>query len=61
MIVMYDLLLYLFKLDIFVNKRTKRLIRRFLKRRDDHEIDEEAVHFFLETHDHRDSTLWAVR
>lgn len=57
MIVMYDLLLYLFKLDISVNKRTKRLIRQSFKRRDNHEINEEAVHFLLEIHDHRDSTL----
>jgi hypothetical protein len=56
-IVMYGLLLYLFKLGISVNKRTKRLIRRSLKRRGDHGVGEEAVHFFLGTHDHRDPTL----
>jgi hypothetical protein len=56
-IVMYGLLLYLFKLGISVNKRTKRLIRRSLKRRGDHRVGEEAVHFLLGTHDHRDPTL----
>ena len=61
MIVMYDLLLYLFKLNIFVNKQTKRLIRWSFKHKDDHEINEEAVHFLLEIYDYKDLTLWAIR
>ncbi len=56
-IVMYGLLLYLSKLGISVSKRTKRLIRLSLKRRGDHGVGEEAVHFLLGTHDHRDPTL----